>query len=228
MKLIKTKKEEPKKIELQLYESLEDLPAYNWSKMQEKNDFNWLRIDFDGRQKKVDDESQLLQLIALKKALEDECFLLWDDDNFNQTLEKRNEINYYIGLYETVDANLNRLEVGYENQQMESRLITIRQLKQLKYVMPELNSVEGDKIEIQRLRQQNEGIKTKIKLLSGDIETEGVKETRRLNTKMANVSKILELGYAIDPKTTSEADWIDLQKQAIQINEKNKRNQSNE
>lgn len=225
MKLIKPEEKEP---ELQLYESLEDLPVYNWSKMQEKNDFNWLRIDFDGRQKKVFNKKDIEKLTELKKFLEDEFFIIWDDDNFKETLEKRNEISYYIGLYEVVDANLNRLEAGYENQQMESRLITIRQLKQLRYVMPELNSVEGDRIEIKRLRQQNEGIKTKVQLLSGDIETEGKKVTRRLNTELANVSKVLELGYAIDARATTVADWIDLQKQAIEVNEKNKRKQTNE
>lgn len=225
MRLLKLKPKEP---EFQLYESLEDLPLYNWSKMQEKNDINWLRIDFDGRQKKIENKESLLKLEELKKRLEDEFFLIWDDDKFKETLQKRHEIKYYIGLYEVVDATLNRIEAGYVNQQMESRLISIRKLKQLRYIMPELNSVEGDRIEIKRLRQQNDGIKTKIQLLAGDIETEGKKVTRRLNTELAGVSKTLELGYAIDAKTITVADWIDLQKQAIEINEKNKRSQTNE
>lgn len=199
-----------KQIKLQLYESLEDLPLFNWSKMNEKNDVNWLRMDFDGRQSKIQDD----RMILLKKRLEDEYFLLWDDDNFKETLDKRKDINYYIGLYENVNAILNRMWLGFSNDQMENRLIYIRQLKALKYVMPELNSVEGDRIELERLFQQNEGIKTKIKMLLDDIEVDGKKKTRRLNTELANISSILDLGYSINAKEISVADYIDFQKQA--------------
>jgi len=213
---MKPDKTKIKQIELEMYESLEDLWLYNWSKMQEKNDVNWLRVDFDGRQTKIQDD----RLIDLKKRLEDEYFLLWDDDKFKETLEKRNEINYYIGLYENVKAILDRMWLGFDNSQMENRLIYIRQLKELRYVMPELNTVMGDKKELERLYQQNEGVKTKIKLLSDDIEVDGQKITRRLNTQLIGISKTLELGFNIDSKTITVADFIDLQKQAIEINNK--------
>lgn len=213
MKLLKTKNKE---IELELYESLEDLPLFNWHKMQEKNDVNWLRYNFDGRQALIQDD----RMILLKKKLEDEYFLIWDDDTFKSTLEKRNEINYYIGLYENVKAILDRMWLGFDINQMENRLIYIKQLKQLRYVMPEVNTLIGDKTELERLYQQNEGVKTKINLLADDIKVENTKVTRRLNTELMGVSKTLELGYAIDAKSISVADWIDLQKQAIEINSK--------
>lgn len=226
MKLLKSKK--PKEIELQLYESLDDIMLHNWSKMQEKNDPNWLRIDFDGRQPKIKD----IRLDELKKRLEDEYFVLWDDDKFKENLKKRNEIAYYIGLYDTVQAILYRMNTGIiagigdkeieKALSMEARHKYIEQLKKLRYVMPLFNSVQGDLEEIKRLYQQNEGIKTKIKLLSDSIETESVKVTRRLNTELGDVANILGYGYAINAKEITVADWIDLQKQAIEINSKRK------
>lgn len=229
MKLLKyTKKKVPVLRELQLYVSLEDLPLHNWSKMQEKNDVNWLRIDFDGRQPKINDN----RLIKLKKALEDEYFILWNDDKFTDTLKKRNEIAYYIALYDNVNAILSRMRIGIiagigdkeveKSLSHESRLIFIRQLKQLRYVMSELNSVHGDLEEINRLFAQNEGVKTKINLLLDSIEKETTKVTRRLNTELGDVAKILGYGYALNAKKITVADWIDLQKQAIEINSKQK------
>lgn len=208
------------------YNSLEDMPLYNWHKMQEKNDVNWLRIDFDGRQKKIIDK----RLDDLKKTLEDEYFVLWDDDKFKETLSKRNEIAYYIGLYDTVQSILFRMNTGIiagigdkeveKALSAEARHKYIMQLKQLRYIMPVLNSVEGDLQEINRLHQQNEGVKTKIKLLADSIETESIKVTRRLNTELGEVAKTLGYGYAINSKEITVADWIDLQKQAIEINSK--------
>lgn len=211
MKIVK--QEQP---EVQFYDSLEDLPLFNWHKMHEKDEINWLIIGFDGRQKIIQND----ELFLVKKRLEDEYFELWDDDNFRVTLEKRNEINYYIGLYENVKAILDRMYLGFDISQMESRLIYIRQLKALRYAMPELNSVQGDKEALEKLYQQNEGVKTKINLLADDIKVENTKKTRRLNTELANISKVLELGYAIDSKNISVADWIDLQKQAKEVNSK--------
>lgn len=208
----------------QFYESLEDLPLYNWSKMHEKNDLNWLRIDYDGRQKQIKENETLL---GIKKRLHDEYFLIWNDDKFKETLQKRDEINYYVGLYNIVKSNLDRLWAGYDNSQMESRLVTIRQLKKLHYVMPELNSFEGDRIELERLYQQNEGVKTKIKMLSDSLEVDNQKETRRLNTQLADISKTLELGYPINAKEITVADWIDLQKQAIDLARKRKVSEEN-
>lgn len=220
MKLVKTK--EPELKPLEVYESLDDLWLYNWSKMQEQNDVNWLRIDFDGRQKRVVDAIHILELNALKKRFEDEYFVIWDDDNFKDILKKRNEMNYYIALYDNVQSILNRMYAGFENSQMENRLIFIRQLKQLKYNMPEFNSVEGDRKELTRLYQQNEGIKIKIQLLADDLKVEQTAVTRSLNVELANISKTLELGYSINAKEITVVDWIHFQKEAKEIIDKRK------
>lgn len=210
MKQNKSKKQEN---ELPFLNSLDLVYAFAWSKLQEENDVNWLREGYDGRQKKIKSN----ELNEIRKKLEDEAFLLMDDDNFNSILHKRMLIYDYESKYNTVIFVLQRMWMGYGDNQMESRLKHIKLLNKLDFKMPELNSVLGDKKELERLFQQAEGIKTKIKLLSDDIQSEGSKVTRSLNKDCIAVGKIIECGYIINPKEISQAYWIDLQKTAQEI-----------
>lgn len=195
--------------------SLDLVSAYAWSKMQEENDYNWLRDGFDGRQKRIKD----ISLEQIRKDLEDKAFLLMDDDNFNTILSKRMEIYKYAEKYELVKTILQRMWMGFGDMQMENRLVFIQKLKLLGFKMSELNSVEGDRIELERLFSQVEGIKTKINLLIDDIKVEGSKVTRSLNKDIINVCKIVECEMQ-DAKKISQAFWIELQKTAHEINEK--------
>ena len=77
MKLIKNKE-----IELPYIDSLEDLSAFAWSKLQEENDINWLREGYNGRQTKIKD----VKLDEIRTKLEEDCFKLMDDDNLNEIL----------------------------------------------------------------------------------------------------------------------------------------------
>ena len=199
-------------------ETLEDVTAFSWSKLIEENDVNWLRIGFNGRQPKIKDSL----LDDIRKKLEDEAFKLMDDDNFNDALCKRVKINYYEDLYKVVTPILYRMTLGFQDDQLEDRLIYIKQLKQLKFNMPELNSVQGDLVAIERLFQQAEGIKTKIKLLADDIKVDGKKVTRNLNKEIVVVCEIMNIDY-IDSKVISQAYWIELQKLAYEKNERNKK-----
>lgn len=225
MKLLKINQSYQKKKEIILpyAKSLEDVTSYSWHKMIEENDINWLRIGFNGRQPKIQD----VVLDEIRTKLEDEAFRLMDNNNFNDILAKRVEINRYSDTYKAVIPILYRMQIGFNNDQLKERVEWIRILKELKFRMPELNSVEGDLKEIERLFQQAEGIKTKIQLLADEISVEGSKETRSLNKQMIVVSKILETGYMLDPKKISQAYWIELQKTASEINEANKRNIQN-
>ncbi len=197
--------------------SLDLVSAWNWSKLQEEDDVNWLRDGFDGRKPRIKD----IKLDEIRKDLEDEAFKLMNNDNFNEILHKRMLIYDYVNKYEIVKTILNRMWLGFSDTQMESRLIFIQKLAKLGFKMPELNSVMGDKKELERLFQQVEGIKTKINLLIDDIKTDGKKITRSLNKDMIIVCKILECGFH-DPKTISQAYWIEMQKTANEINEKQK------
>ena len=203
--------------------TLDMVSAYAWSKLQEENDVNWLRDGFDGRQKKIKDVS----LDEIRKKLEDEAFKLMDDIHFNEILNKRMLIYQYAEKYEIVKTILQRMWMGFSDNQMESRLIFIKKLAKLGFKIPELNNVMQDKADLERCFQQVEGIKTKIQLLIDDIKVEGKKVIRNLNKEMIIVCRILDCSYH-DPKVISQAYWIEMQKTANEINENNKRNQINE
>lgn len=203
--------------------SLDLISAWSWSKLQEENDVNWLREGFDGRQPKIKD----VRLDEIRKKLEDEAFKLMADDNFNDILEKRMLIYDYAEKYDLVKTILQRMWMGFGDDQMEDRLIFIQKLAKLGFKMPELNSVMSDKEALEKMFQQVEGIKTKIQLLIDDIKVEVSKITRSLNKDMIVVCKILECSFH-DPKVISQAYWIDMQKTAHEINENNKRNQNKE
>lgn len=222
--MFKIKRTQPKRkkneVILPYAQNLEDITAYAWHKMIEENDVNWIRIGFNGRQSKISDPI----LMEIKTKLEDEAFKIMNNDNYKIILSKRVEMNRYNDIYKVVVPILRRMQFGFQDDQLEDRLAYIKILKQLRFSMPELNSVQGDLIEIDRLLQQAEGIKTKIQLLADEIKTEGSKETRSLNNQMIVVGTILNTGYMPDPKKISQAYWLELQKTASEINEANKRN----
>ena len=79
--------------------------------------------------------------------------------------------------------------------------------------MPEINTVEGDIIEIQRLFQEAGSLKTKMNMLIDEIKTDGKKVVNNLNRDFISVCKVLD-SELLDPKKTSQAFWIDMQKLA--------------
>lgn len=216
--MIKTLKIRKTNQDLKYLDSLDLVSAYAWSKMQEENDVNWLREGFDGRQKKIKDA----RLYEIRKKLEDEAFKIMADDHFNDILFKRMQIYQYAEKYDLVKTILQRMWMGFGDNQMQNRIDLIDKLKQLGFRMRELNHVMGDKEELERLFQQVEGIKTKIQLLVDDIKVEGSKITRSLNKDMVNVCKILEFSYH-DPKVISQAYWMEMQKMANEIIKQQKR-----
>lgn len=189
--------------------SLDLISAYSWAKMQEENDVNWLREGFDGRQKRIKDKA----LEDIRTKLELEVYNLIQNDKLREYLHKRILISDLDGRYKTVISILNRMAKGFADFQMQERLTYIRLLKQLRFNMPEINTIYGDFIEIQRLFQEAEGLKTKIKMLIDEIKTNGQKVTNNLNRDFINVCKLLDIEM-LNPKKTSQAYWIELQKLA--------------
>lgn len=189
--------------------SLDLISAYSWAKMQEEDDVNWLREGYDGRQKKIKD----IELNKIREKLELDVYKLIQNDKLREYLHKRMLITDYDGRYKVVISILNRMSKGFADFQMEDRLNYIRLLKQLRFNMPEINTVEGDIIEIQRLFQEAGSLKTKMNMLIDEIKTDGKKVVNNLNRDFISVCKVLD-SELLDPKKTSQAFWIDMQKLA--------------
>ena len=189
--------------------SLDLISAYSWAKMQEEDDVNWLREGYDGRQKKIKD----IELNKIREKLELDVYKLIQNDKLREYLHKRMLITDYDGRYKVVISILNRMSKGFADFQMEDRLNYIKLLKQLRFNMPEINTVEGDIIEIQRLFQEAGSLKTKMNMLIDEIKTDGKKVVNNLNRDFISVCKVLD-SELLYPEKTSQAFWIDMQKLA--------------
>ena len=189
--------------------SLDLISAYSWAKMQEEDDVNWLREGYDGRQKKIKD----IELNKIREKLELDVYKLIQNDKLREYLHKRIQVIDLDGRYKLVMCILHRMSKGFADFQMEDRLNYIRLLNQLRFNMPEINTVEGDVIEIQRLFQEAGSLKTKMNMLIDEIKTDGKKVVNNLNRDFINVCTVVQTEL-LDPKQTSQAFWIDMQKLA--------------
>ena len=114
MRLIKTK----------YYDTIETLPLYNFDKYRNTRDFNWFVIGYDGRQTKQSNPS----LEAIEKVILDEYFKAIDDRSFTNRLQKWAEIEVLKTKYFVVKSLINRMWLGFGNNQMELRLLFVKEL----------------------------------------------------------------------------------------------------
>lgn len=187
--------------------SLDLISAYSWAKMQEEDDVNWLREGYDGRQKKIKSK----ELEEIRAKLEVDVFNLIKNDKLEEYLFKRLQVIDLDGKYKVVMLILNRMSRGFADFQMGERLEYIQRLKKLRFNMPEINTVEGDIKELNRVFQEAGSLKTKMNMLIDEIKTDGKKIVNNLNRDFISVCKVLECEM-LNPKKTSQAYWLEMQK----------------
>jgi len=207
MKLTKTK----------YYETIETLPLYNFDKYRNTRDLNWFIIGYDGRQTKQSNPS----LEAIEKVILDEYFKAIDDRSFTNRLQKWAEIEVLKTKYFVVKSLLSRMYKGFPNDQMETRLLFVKELARHGFRMSEINTIDGDKVEIERLNTGCDGIKTKIALIESELVKDAKVETTTL-TKQLQIATIgLQYPYRLDAKTLTVSEWIEI---CSLLNEKVKQN----
>lgn len=199
------------------YNSIETLPLYNFDKYRNTRDLNWLIVGYDGREKKIQNE----QLQSIEKVILDEYFKAIDDRSFTNRLQKWAEIEVLKTKYFVVKSLLSRMYKGFPNNQMETRLLFIKELAMHGFKMSEINTIDGDKLEINRLNTGCEGIKTKITLIEMELVNDAKVETTSL-TKQLQIATIgLQYPYRLDAKTITVSEWIEICKL---LEEKSKQN----
>jgi hypothetical protein len=191
---------------IEYYDSLEVLPLYNWDKYTTTRDNNWLIIDFNGRQPKIDNE----ELTALEGKLQEEYFKLVDDRTFVKKLQKWAKIDNLRTRYNVIAMLCQRLWLGFGDMQMELRQNYIEIINKFGFSMPLINTVEGDAEEIAKITNAMQNIKTQIEMLESELKTDEKKQTHSLNKQMVLVSLGLGLAYKIDSKQTTVSEWIEL------------------
>jgi hypothetical protein len=193
---------------IEYYDSIEVLPLYNWDRYTTTRDNNWLIIDFNGRQPKIDNE----ELTALESKLQEEYFKAVDDRTFVKKLQKWAKIDNLRTRYNVIAMLCQRLWLGFGDMQMELRQQYIEIINKFGFNMPLINTVEGDAEEIALITNSMQNIKTQIEMLESELKTDEKKQTYKLNKQMILVSLGLGLPYKIDAKQTTVSEWIELTK----------------
>jgi len=191
---------------IEYYDSIEVLPLYNWDRYTTTRDNNWLIIDFNGRQPKIDND----ELTALEGKLQEEYFKAVDDRTFVKKLQKWAKIDNLRTRYNVIASLCQRLWLGFGDCQMELRQQYIEIINKFGFNMPLINTVEGDAEEIALITQSMQNIKTQIEMLESELKTDEKKQTYSLNKQMVLVSLGLGLAYKIDSKQTTLSEWIEL------------------
>jgi hypothetical protein len=205
---------------IEYYDSIEVLPLYNWDRYTTTRDNNWLIIDFNGRQPKIDNE----ELTALEGKLQEEYFKAVDDRTFVKKLQKWAKIDNLRTRYNVIAMLCQRLWLGFGDMQMELRQNYIEIINKFGFNMPLINTVEGDAEEIALITQSMQNIKTQIEMLESELKVDEKKQTYSLNKQMVLVSLGLGLAYKIDAKQTTVSEWVELCKL---LEEKNVQNTAN-
>jgi len=199
------------------YNSIETLPLYNFDKYRNTRDLNWFIVSYDGRQTKQSNPA----LQAIEKVILDEYFKAIDDRSFTNRLQKWAEIEVLKTKYFVVKSLINRMWLGFADNQMELRLMFVKELARHGFRMSEINTIDGDAVELNRLNAGVEGIKTRITL----IETELVKDAKVETTTLAKQLQIATIGlqypYRLDAKQLTVSEWIEI---CSLLNEKVKQN----
>lgn len=207
MKLTKTK----------YYQSIETLPLYNFDKYRNTRDLNWFIIGYDGRQTKQSNPA----MEAIEKTILDEYFKAIDDRSFTNRLQKWAEIEVLKTKYFVVKSLINRMWLGFGNEHMELRLLFVKELAKHGFKMSEINTIDGDAIELSRLNTGCEGIKTKISLIELELNKDAKVETTSLSKQLQIATIGLQYPYRLDAKIITVLEWIEI---CALLNEKVKQN----
>lgn len=200
-----------------LYDTIETLPLYNFDKYRKTKDLNWFIEGFDGRQKKVDS----IELLEVEKTILDEYFKEIKDRSFSIRLQKLAEINYINTKYNIVKSLISRMWLGFADNQMETRLMFIKQLSLHGFKMPEINTLEGDAEELIKLNASCEGLKNRVKILEFELNKDADKESVSLTKQLLIATLGLQYPHSLNPKEITVSQWIEITKL---LEEKSKQN----
>jgi len=199
------------------YDSIDTLPLYNFDKYRTTTDLNWFIVGFDGRQTKMNPEL----LRPIEKIILDEYFKAIDDRSFTNRLQKWCEIETLKLKYHIVKSLINRMWLGFGDKEMETRLLFVKELSKHGFKMSEINTIDGDAVELQRLNTQCEGIKTRISLIEIELNKDAKVESSSLAKQLQIATIGLQYPYRLNPKEITLSEWIEITKL---LEEKSKQN----
>jgi len=204
-------------MKIDYYDTIDTLPLYNFDKYRTTRDLDWFILGYDGRQKK----SKSDKLKDIEELILDEYFKAINDTSFSNRMKKLAEIHTLQLKYNIVKSLVNRMWLGFADNDMETRLLFVKELARHGFKMQEINTKEGDAEELMRLNVGVEGIKTKIHLLEKELTKEDKIESSSLAKQLQIATIGLQYPYRLNPKEITVSEWIEITKL---LEEKSKQN----
>jgi len=204
-------------MKIDYYDTIDVLPLYNFDKYRTTRDLDWFILGYDGRQKK----SKSDKLKDIEELILDEYFKAINDTSFSNRMKKLAEIHTLQLKYNIVKSLVNRMWLGFADNDMETRLLFVKELARHGFKMQEINTKEGDAEELMRLNVGVEGIKTKIHLLEKELTKEDKIESSGLAKQLQIATIGLQYPYRLNPKEITVSEWIEITKL---LEEKSKQN----
>lgn len=191
-----------------VYRSIEDLPLYNFNKIEVTGDLMWLYEDFNGRQPKLN----VTGLRDVYEIIFDEYFTAIGDISLVNRLQKTARKHNLEMKHDIVLGLVKRFSKGFEptEEGQKMRFEFIETLAKLGYKIPKIGNYESDLKECETIINKLKSVKIQIALLQNELKHEDSSKTLSLERQMILVSQNLQLGYAINPKKISTKFWCEL------------------
>lgn len=204
-----------------IYTSIEDLPLYNFDKIDTTGDLMWLYEDFNGRQPKTD----VTTLKPVYDEIFNEFFVALSDPETEMRIQKESRIQVLISKHDTVSMLIHRVAMGFEgdvkSQQMRKEFIS--RLLEYRYKIVEtendFNTHYDDLIACQKIAASLESVKTQITLIENQLKQYKNTQSVKMQRQVFIVSKHLFNGVPIKPKEVSVAWWVEALKDLKQLQE---------
>lgn len=193
--------------QITIYRTCEEMPLWNYQKYLQTNELKYFT-------KELKEVKELQDVVVI---FFDEYIELSNSTQARERLRIMNEIMRLSNKYDTVSLAIKAIYSYDTRLGIEILESHIDVLTKYRYKIDK-NKPLFEQIEMISTRLN--AIKTKIELLKPELESENNKEAESIESQIITASRILSLPYKINQKKTSVLEWIEIQKQCIEITEK--------
>lgn len=190
-----------------IYRDIEDLPLYNFDKIDTTGDLMWLYEDFNGRQPKTDTSD----LKPIYDNIFNQYFEALEDRSVQLRIQKEAKIQQLAMKIEIVTRLVQRIYLGFgsSEEQQKNRASILEQLKNWGYEIPLMNTAYDDALACEKIMQRLKSVNNQIAIIQNEIKNDKGGQSVKLQKQMYIVSKALFNGVPIKPKEVSVAWWIE-------------------
>lgn len=188
-------------INLKIYDSPDNMPLSNFVKYLQTNDKRYFTKQFKDSPK-------------LTKAIENfykEYEEITADKKVIDRIEKMGEIVKLTIKYDTVNLLVNTALNFSKFMPIEQFKTIIELIEKWNYRI-DINKDIFDQLKV--IENRIEGIKSKIQMLENEVITEDKQESVNINKSLIDISRVLDLKYALKSDELTVSEFVEYQKQA--------------